>query len=102
MENLWITFTSRQRASWLFYGGGTSVLIAQWVGSLTITASTFAAAMAVMLAIHAAGLLRISKEGELHGLDLHEHGISAYREYVISQVGRPGAALPEGARQSVL
>ena len=36
------------------------------------------------------GLLRISAEGENYGLDLHEHGISAYPEYVISAMGRPG------------
>jgi hypothetical protein len=36
-----------------------------------------------MYAVHAMGLLRVSEEGELDGLDLHEHGISAYPEYVI-------------------
>jgi hypothetical protein len=34
--------------------------------------------------VNATGTLRVSKEGELYGLDLHEHGISAYPEYVIS------------------
>ena len=42
-----------------------------------------------MYAIKAVGLLRISAEGEAYGLDLHEHGISAYPEYVISAMGRP-------------
>ena len=49
-----------------------------------------AAAMAVMYAIKAVGLLRVSAEGESYGLDLHEHGISAYPEYVISSTARPG------------
>ena len=40
-----------------------------------------------MYAINAMGLLRVSEEGELYGLDLHEHGISAYPEYVISAMG---------------
>jgi Amt family ammonium transporter len=35
--------------------------------------------------------LRVSKEGELEGLDLHEHGISAYPEYVISSIAMPAA-----------
>jgi Amt family ammonium transporter len=39
------------------------------------------------------GLLRVSEEGEIHGLDLHEHGISAYPEYVISSTGRPSATV---------
>jgi Amt family ammonium transporter len=68
----------------LFYGGGTQVLVAQAIGSLIITVSTFAVAMAVMYLVNAMGLLRVSAEGEAEGLDLHEHGISAYPEYVIS------------------
>src|SRR5215471_2329738 len=73
----------------LFYGGGFAVLKAQAVGSLMITASTFAVSLAVMYAIKGIGLLRVSAEGEMHGLDLHEHGISAYPEYMISPAGRP-------------
>jgi Amt family ammonium transporter len=36
-----------------------------------------------MYAVKATGTLRVSKEGELEGLDLHEHGMLAYPEYVI-------------------
>jgi ammonium transporter, Amt family len=74
----------------LFYGGGTTVLMAQLVGSLIVTVATFAVAMAVMYAVKAMGFLRVSEEGEAYGLDLHEHGISAYPEYVISSMARPG------------
>jgi Amt family ammonium transporter len=73
----------------LFYGGGTQVLVAQLIGSAVVTVATFGVAMAVMLAVNAAGYLRVSEEGELYGLDLHEHGISAYPEYVISALGAP-------------
>jgi len=73
----------------LFYGGGTQLLAAQAIGSLIVTVSTFAVAMAVMYLVNLTGTLRVSKEGELYGLDLHEHGISAYPEYVISSLGRP-------------
>ena len=44
-----------------------------------------------MYAVNAIGLLRISEEGEREGLDLHEHGISAYPEYVISAMASPAA-----------
>ena len=71
----------------LFYGGGTQLLIAQGIGSLIITSATFGVALAVMYAVHATGTLRVSREGELYGLDLHEHGINAYPEYVISSIG---------------
>jgi Amt family ammonium transporter len=77
----------------LFYGGGTSVLVAQLVGSAIVTVSTFTIAMIVMKTVNAMGLLRVSQEGEAHGLDLHEHGISAYPEYVISSVGKPAAVV---------
>ncbi len=85
----------------LFYGGGTTVLIAQAIGSAIITLSTFGVAMVVMLAVNAMGLLRVSAEGESYGLDLHEHGISAYPEYVISSVGRP-AGMAHGPLPSKL
>jgi ammonium transporter, Amt family len=81
----------------LFYGGGMQVLKAQFIGSAVITLATFGVAMVVMLAVNAMGLLRVEQEGELYGLDLHEHGISAYPEYVISALGAPGGmsqALP--------
>jgi Amt family ammonium transporter len=77
----------------LFYGGGTTLLVAQLIGSAIITVSTFVVSLILMYAVHMMGILRVSKEGEIHGLDLHEHGISAYPEYVISSSGRP-AGMP--------
>jgi Amt family ammonium transporter len=67
----------------LLYGGGTSQLVAQAIGSFSICAATLVVAFALMYAVKATGTLRISKEGELEGLDLHEHGMLAYPEYVI-------------------
>jgi ammonium transporter, Amt family len=77
----------------LFYGGGASLLLAQCIGSAIVTVSTFAAAFGVMYATNAMRLLRVSPEGEAHGLDLHEHGISAYPEYVITHAGTPSGAI---------
>jgi ammonium transporter, Amt family len=73
----------------LFYGGGFTVLTAQAIGSAIITTSTFVVAMAVMHSVNAFKMLRVSAEGERYGLDLHEHGIPAYPEYLISSAGRP-------------
>jgi Amt family ammonium transporter len=86
----------------LFYGGGTTLLVAQAIGSATITLATFAVSMAVMLAVNATGLLRVSEEGEHYGLDLHEHGISAYPEYVISSSAQPAGMLAEAAAATKL
>lgn len=78
----------------LFYGGGTQVLLAQAIGSATITIVTFVAAMVMFGILHAMGLLRVSEEGERYGLDLHEHGIPAYPEYLVSPSAMPGGGMP--------
>ena len=67
----------------LLYGGGMQVLTAQFVGSAIVTLSAFSLGMALMAAVNLTGTLRVSAEGELEGIDVHEHGIPAYPEYVI-------------------
>lgn len=79
----------------LFYGGGLQVLKAQMIRSFSITVATFAVAMAVMLVVNAMGMLRLPAEYETYGMDLHEHGISAYPEYVISAIGAPAGMTQE-------
>jgi len=37
----------------------------------------------------------LSAEDEMYGMDLHEHGISAYPEYVISALGAPSGMTQE-------
>lgn len=90
----------------LLYGGGTQVLVSQLIGSLIVTIATFVAGMAVMKAVNAMGLLRVEAEGEQRGLDLFEHGISAYPEYVITSMPRaaslvvpPNADIARGTAQ---
>ena len=79
----------------LFYGGGLTLLKAQVIGSAIVTVSTFAVAMLVMWLVNLTGTLRVAREIELYGLDLHEHGISAYPEYVITSLGTPSGAIAE-------
>ena len=67
----------------LFYGGGAGQLIAQAIGSGAVVLATLGVSFALMYAVKATGTLRVSREGELMGLDLHEHGMNAYPEYVI-------------------
>src|SRR6185503_17210025 len=67
----------------LFYGGGTAQFVAQLIGSGSVVFATLAASFVLMYAVKATGTLRVSREGELMGLDLHEHGMNAYPEYVI-------------------
>jgi Amt family ammonium transporter len=65
----------------LFYGGGMNQLVAQAIGSFSITAATLVVAFILMYAVKATGTLRVSREGELEGLDIHEHGMFAYPEF---------------------
>ncbi len=76
----------------LFYGGGFQILTAQIIGSFIVTVSTFAVAMGLMYAVNALGVLRVSEAGELEGLDIHEHGIPAYPEYMLHASATPNGA----------
>ncbi len=66
----------------LFYHGGTNQLVAQVIGNLSIGAGVFIASLAMMYGLKAVGVLRVSREGELEGLDIHEHGAVAYPEAI--------------------
>ncbi len=77
--------------SGLFYGGGGHQLWLQVYGTFSVMIAVFAVAMILMMLVKATGTLRVSKEGELEGLDLHEHGIAAYPEFVVTR-GMQGMA----------
>ncbi len=90
----------------LFYGGGVNVLISQAIGSAVVTVATFAVSMAMMYAVKATRTLRISEEGELEGIDVHEHGGPAYPELIggvsssmASPSGRPSKVTAEAAAE---
>lgn len=92
----------------LFYGGGVNQLIAQLIGSLAISAGTLALGFALMYAVKATGTLRVTKEGEAMGIDLHEHGTTAYPEFTIRRLsftsghGTPAADhAPAGAAEAL-
>jgi Amt family ammonium transporter len=65
----------------LFFGGGTGLLFAQLVGIVGVGIFTFAVASIVWLILKAAVGIRVSEEEELEGLDIGEHGISAYPDF---------------------
>ena len=82
----------------LFYGGGPNVLISQVIGNFSIAAATFAAAMVLMYAVKLTGTLRVSKDGELEGIDNHEHGGGAYPE--LTGAGS-AAAMPASGERAI-
>jgi ammonium transporter, Amt family len=62
----------------LFYGGGAKQLGVQILGSAVVTVATLAIALIVMFAVKSLGVLRISEEVEIAGIDIHEHGAPAF------------------------
>jgi Amt family ammonium transporter len=69
----------------LFFGGGMDQLIAQLTG-VVATAVYVMLASAVCWAIIKATIgMRVSKEEEIEGLDIGEHGNEAYHGFVIQQ-----------------
>jgi Amt family ammonium transporter len=66
----------------LFYGGGMTQLTTQLMGSAVTVAATLVAAFALMYSVKMVGALRVSAAGEIEGLDLHEHGVMAYPEFI--------------------
>jgi Amt family ammonium transporter len=67
----------------LFYGGGASQLWIQFVGVIAMFAWAFGTGLILFLAIKYTVGLRVSKEEELAGLDVGEHGMEAYSGFQI-------------------
>lgn len=66
----------------LFFGGGMTLLGAQFIGVIASGAFTFVVALMAWLAIKAVMGLRVSLQEEIEGLDIGEHGNSAYPEFL--------------------
>ena len=62
----------------LFWGGGVKQLWAQVWGNAIVAIATFVVAYLLMKAVMITKTLRVSQEGELEGIDIHEHGSPAY------------------------
>ena len=62
----------------LFYGGGFKQLGVQTIGVLSIGIWAASTAFIVLLIMKKTIGLRVSKQEEIEGLDVHEHGIGVY------------------------
>lgn len=74
----------------LFTGGGASQLITQLIGVVAIAAFVAALSALVGFALKASGMLRVSDEEEMEGLDIHEHGMYGYPEVALGAAAYPG------------
>ncbi len=62
----------------LFYGGGASLLISQFIGVISIGAWAFGTGLILFQVLKATVGLRVTEQEEREGLDIHEHGQSSY------------------------
>lgn len=75
-----------EEAAGLFYGGGAGLLGDQLLGLVSIAVFVSVAAGALFFGLKAAGLLRVSAEEELAGLDVSEHGAPGYGPEIMTTV----------------
>ena len=67
----------------LFYGGGTSMLVTQLIGVGAVIVWVVVAITITFFIINKTIGLRVTKEEEIEGLDVHEHGlVSAYADFM--------------------
>ena len=67
----------------LLYGGGVSFFGIQVLGALVIATWGFVSSFIIFIALKRIMGLRVTKEEERQGLDLSEHGESAYAEFLV-------------------
>jgi len=69
----------------LFFGGGFKLLLAQLTGVVSVFVWTFGTMLLIFFVIKKTMGLRVSREEELKGLDIEEHGMEAYSGFQIFQ-----------------
>lgn len=75
------SITGTATGNGLFFGGGTSLLTTQLIGVLSVGAFTFSVSLVLWLIIKYVMGIRVSKEEEIEGLDIGEHGMEAYPDF---------------------
>ncbi|MDC4204952.1 MAG: hypothetical protein MPW14_12025 [Candidatus Manganitrophus sp.] len=75
----------------LLFGGGAKLLISQLIGIAAVGAFTFVISYIIWVAIKATMGVRVSETEEMEGLDIGEHGNSAYPDFAVSMISSSGA-----------
>lgn len=81
--------TSLSTSNGLLFGGGASLLGVQLLGVVVVAAFIFPASTLVWILIKKTVGLRVTLEEEITGLDIGEHGNSAYPEFQSKKSGYP-------------
>jgi len=75
--------TGVETGNGLFFGGGFRLLGSQTIGVLAVGGFTFGVSSIVWAVIRSVIGIRVSREEELRGLDLGEHGMEAYAGFQV-------------------
>jgi len=75
--------TSISAVNGLFFGGGLSLLGAEFLGIIAVGIFVFASSSLVWVVLKKTMGIRVSLEEEIQGLDIGEHGNSAYPDFAI-------------------
>jgi Amt family ammonium transporter len=84
----------------LFYGGGLTQLGRQFVGSLAVTVYSFVVAAVLAFILKAVKALRVTEDAEVSGIDIADHGETAY-DFTPSGGGGGGAFAMAGLHGAV-
>ncbi len=74
--------TGAETGNGLFFGGGLKLLGVQFVGVISVGAFVFALSLVAWFVIKAVMGIRVTLQEEIEGLDIGEHGNSAYPEFL--------------------
>jgi Amt family ammonium transporter len=87
MNGVWGTFAVGlfHREAGLFYGGGTKQLLIQVVGIAAVAVFSLVSNLILWKIIKGVMGLRVSEEEEMEGLDIGEHGMEAYPDFMASK-----------------
>ncbi len=83
-----------------FYPGAADAgvtLATQALGVVTIAGWVAATSLVTFLAVKATLGLRVSAQEEIDGLDVHEHGVAGYPDFVLGPLGAPRGTASAGA-----
>lgn len=72
--------------SGLFFGGGASQLLSQFIGAVSVFVFVFVSMFLMFKLIDKTIGLRVSREDELKGLDISEHGAESYPDFSTTAV----------------
>lgn len=95
-------FIANTTGNGLLFGGGTTLLFAQFKGIAAVAAFTFVISYVAFFAIKMTLGLRVKLEEEIEGLDIGEHGQVAYPEFVTKKASHQlvGALMKESPAPS--